>query len=213
MSAPHAPWRNDPGLVGHFHPEYPDDLQVIVHDGEPRRTQRAPESCWVRVTGMEPAILRPVIYEPEENPLSREVFDARYRAPSPVFVGALINQPHHLKNVKQGDEIRFLVVPGLPLPLHVTREYLRERPQWDILPCNQCGGSECFDPPSVLYRTRFPGTPPDAVPEMFTAFCSACGGTMALSNREAGAGRDEEASLADEPSAPAPAKKPWWKVW
>ncbi len=33
-----TPWRTDPALVDKLHPWYPDDLQVLVHDGEPRRT-------------------------------------------------------------------------------------------------------------------------------------------------------------------------------
>ncbi len=40
------PWRSDPLLEGRFHPEYPDDLQVIVHDGGPRLTKNAPELMW-----------------------------------------------------------------------------------------------------------------------------------------------------------------------
>jgi hypothetical protein len=47
-----TPWRALPALAGKFHPEHPDDLPVIVHDGGPRITRARPEAVWVRVTGM-----------------------------------------------------------------------------------------------------------------------------------------------------------------
>jgi hypothetical protein len=33
-------WRDDPLLKGRFHPDFPDDLQVVVHDGGPRLTAK-----------------------------------------------------------------------------------------------------------------------------------------------------------------------------
>jgi len=45
--------RNHPKLHSRFHPEYPDDVQVIVHEGGPRITDRRPEVVWVRVIGVE----------------------------------------------------------------------------------------------------------------------------------------------------------------
>ena len=72
---------------------------------------------------------------------ARQDFDARYRRQGPIYVGTLLNVPHELTSVRQGDLLRFLVVPGLPHPLHVTTDYLRERPFWGVVPCNQCGAS------------------------------------------------------------------------
>ena len=46
-------WRSHPKLRGRFHPESPDDVQVLVHDGGPRITDRLPETVWVTVTGCE----------------------------------------------------------------------------------------------------------------------------------------------------------------
>src|SRR5262249_33186603 len=31
-----SPWHRDPLLDGKFHPQYPDDIQTFVHDGDPR---------------------------------------------------------------------------------------------------------------------------------------------------------------------------------
>jgi hypothetical protein len=45
-----AAWRQHPRLEGRFHVDHPDDLQVLVHDGGPRLTDRRPELVWVRVT-------------------------------------------------------------------------------------------------------------------------------------------------------------------
>ena len=145
----HGPWRSDPGLRGRFHPQYPDDLQVLVHDGEPRRTGKRTEVCWVRVDGGEAGL----------------------------YEGELLNQPHQLATVKAGERIRFLSGAGGKHPLHVTPEYLAERDGWEIQPCPSCGMKETLDPPSVMARTRFPdaGGSETAVPVMFTAHCALCG--------------------------------------
>jgi hypothetical protein len=100
-----------------------------------------------------------------------------------IYVGKLLNAPHGLSTVKEGDLIRFLAVPGLPHPLHVTSGYLRERPHWGVTPCDKCGASECFDPPTVMARTRFPGMSPES--------------------------EQEEPAT----SPPEPPRKPWWKFW
>jgi hypothetical protein len=66
-----TPWRGDPDLVGRFHPEYPDNLQVVVHDGEPRRTGRGTEACWVRVTGVHGTLLCPIAAPDSSPPQTR----------------------------------------------------------------------------------------------------------------------------------------------
>ncbi|HEY1187878.1 MAG TPA: hypothetical protein VGE74_09485, partial [Gemmata sp.] len=151
-------WQEHPKLQGRFHPEYPDDLQVLVHDGGPRLTRNAPELMWVRVTGC-----------------AGDAFTAR-----------LLNQPHHLASVKLGDEIRFVVPDGGEHPLRVTEKYLAERPDWGITPCNKCGLSELFDAPSDLIRVVFPNAPADgAQMQAFTVFCGACGGVQLARSRRA----------------------------
>ncbi|HUJ63069.1 MAG TPA: hypothetical protein VLX92_31440 [Kofleriaceae bacterium] len=164
---PDAPWHRDPLLEGKFHAQYPDDVQTFVHDGDPRRTRRGPELCWVRILKIERAPTRRLTasdFEPSRH----------------VYIGELLNQPHTLQSVKRGDRIKLISVHGLPHPLHVTDEYLREREQWTITPCNKCGASECFDPPSVMAKVRFPDAPVDAQPIKFTSFCSHCGGIQEL---------------------------------
>ena len=152
-----AVWRRDPLLAPRFHAQFPDDVQVFVHDGDPRRTRRGPELCWVRLK----------------------------RADGGVYLGELLNQPHTLTSVKRGDTLKVLAVPGMPHPLQVTDDYLRERGQWQITPCEKCGASECWDPPSVMARVRFPDAPPDAEIQAFTSFCAnpTCSGVQQLSRR------------------------------
>jgi hypothetical protein len=46
-------WREHAMLKGRFRSDYPDDLQVIVHDGGPQISRNEPEIVWVTVTGMD----------------------------------------------------------------------------------------------------------------------------------------------------------------
>ncbi len=149
-----GPWRRDPALRGRFHPRFPDDLQVLVHDGEPRRTGKRTEVCWVRVgadLGPAPA------------------------GGGRLLAGVLLNQPHARTTIHAGDALRFLSAPGGAHPLLVTDAYLAERAAWELEPCPSCGLAEALDPPSVMARTRFPDLDADALPVMFTAHCAACG--------------------------------------
>jgi hypothetical protein len=151
-------WRQHPKLRGRFHPQAPDDLQVLIHDGGPRLTERRPELVWVRVTGGE----------------------------GDVFTGVVLNQPHQLVTVSRGSAICFLVPEGGEHPLLVTEKYLRERPDWEVaIPCSCCGLTELLDAPSDLIRVVFPDLPKDATMSAFTAFCGVCGGTLVLRHRGA----------------------------
>ncbi|MFQ6041948.1 MAG: DUF2314 domain-containing protein [Candidatus Poribacteria bacterium] len=147
-----APWRTHSLLRGRFHSEYPDDLQVIVHDGGPRISKKTPELVWVRVTAMSDG----------------------------VFSGRLLNTPSQLETVKKGDTVRFVVANGAPHPVMATEKYLRERPKWRIHPCEKCGFAELFYAPSDLMRVIFPNAPKDSVIEMFTSFCPLCGGVQGV---------------------------------
>jgi len=165
--SPWGVWREHPKLKGRFLPDYPDDLQVVVHDGGPRITRNSPEAVWVRVVGME----------------------------GEVFLGRVLNQPHNLQSVRQGSEIKFVVADGAKFPVMVTDKYLTERGRWVIHPCSKCGFSELFDAPSELMRVVFPNTPPDAQMTMFTAFCPLCGGVQIVKSRAThGPGREETGS-------------------
>jgi hypothetical protein len=56
-----------------------------------------------------------------------------------VYVGTLLNQPHALTTLAQGDRVRFVADPGGRHPLMVTAAYLAERAAWTIAPCPRCG--------------------------------------------------------------------------
>ena len=170
-------WRSDPDLRARFHPQYPDDLQVIVHDGEPRRTQRAAEACWVRVTGVAGTLRSPTASADATQPVPPQAMQWTERT---IYSGTLLNAPHQLATVRQGDTIHFIHAPGLPHVLAITDAYQRERPQWCFVPCNKCGADQTLDPMTTMAQTRFPGTPAGSAPIAFTSFCP-CGGTMMLS--------------------------------
>jgi len=150
-------WRTHPKLKGLFHPEAPDDLQVIVHDGGPRITDHSPELVWVRVTEM------------DEND---------------VLSGRVLNQPQQLSTVSRGSIIRFVIPSGAHL-LMVTEEYLRERPQWIIKSYCECGLDELFDAPSDLLRTAFPDLPDGHSIPKFTARCGGCGFAQVVIDKNA----------------------------
>lgn len=163
-----ARWRTDRWLRGRWHKQFPDDVQVLVHDGEPRRTGRQPEGCWVRVDATEPSPPRPTV-DAAGAPVARG---------DVVYVGTLLNQPRHLATVGQGERVRVVPDPGGRHPLMVTEAYLAERAAWTVTPCPRCGLAEGLDPPSVMAATRFPGLA-DPV-EAFTAHCPVCGPPSAL---------------------------------
>jgi hypothetical protein len=145
-------WRQHPKLQGRLHPQHPDDVQVIVHDGGPRMTDKRPEAVWVKIVASE----------------------------SDVFTGEVLNQPQQLNSVKQGDRIQFIIPDSGKHALMVRPKYLKERPAWIIHACDKCGLSELFDAPSDLMAKAFPNLPPGSMMEMFTAFCGACGGVQGV---------------------------------
>jgi hypothetical protein len=156
-------WRQHPKLRERFHPEAPDDLQVIVHDGGPRLSKKSPELVWVTVTAA----------------------DGR-----DVFTGRVLNQPQQLKSVSQGTFIKFIAPAGDHLVM-VNEKYLAERDRWNIHGCNKCGFNELFDAPSDLMRAIFPDLPADASMEMFTSFCGICGGVQVIQDKDAQPIEDE----------------------
>jgi hypothetical protein len=145
-----TPWREHSKLRGRFHPQYPDDLEVLVHDGGPRIAATAPELMWVRVVGMS----------------------------DDAFLGTLLNAPKQLTSVAIGAEILFVVPKRFEYPLRVTAQYLAERTKWDVHACSGCGLDELFDAPSSLIAKVFPNTPGEL--EMFSALCGARGGAQVV---------------------------------
>ena len=145
-------WRDDPALRGRFHPDFPDALQVIVHEGGPRLSQATPELMWVRVLGCEGSVYR----------------------------GQLLNAPHNLSSLQEGSGILFVAPAGAKHPLLVSPKYLSERSSWKISPCDKCGLPELFDAPSDLIARIFPDIPPGSAMEGFTSFCPLCGGVQVV---------------------------------
>ena len=153
---PHE-WRKHPSLRGRFHPDHPDDLQVMVHDGGPRITHRKPKLVWVTITAYS----------------------------GDVLMGRVLNQPAQLETVAKGEEIYFIVPKGSEHPIRVTEKYLRERPGRIIHPCAKCSLSELLEAPSDLIKATFPDLPDVAAMEAFSAFCGLCGGVRLVEHEDA----------------------------
>jgi hypothetical protein len=152
-------WRDDPNLTGRFHPEYPDDLQVIVHDGGPRISEVPPEVIWATIVGTGQGYYTAIAH----------------------------NQPFRIKSISQGEEFKFVIPKNAKYPFLVTDKYLEEKTKWKIIACEKCGNDELFDAPSTLISRIFPDLPKDPNLQMqnFTSFCPMCGGVQIIVNRDA----------------------------
>lgn len=149
-------WRTHPLLLEHFHPMAADDVQILVHDGGPRVTDKAPELAWGTVI----------------EQIGERLFAAR-----------LLSAPQRLETVRKGMVVK-LVAHEVGPPLMVTDLYLKERARWVISPCKKCGFTELFDAPSTIQRVVFSHMPEDATIETFTSFCGMCGGVQLIRTRE-----------------------------
>jgi DNA-directed RNA polymerase subunit RPC12/RpoP len=139
-------WRNDPALKGKLHPEYPDDIQVIIHEGGRRFAKHPAEGIWVRVTGSK----------------------------SGVYSGIILNTPVGLTNVRHGAAIKFVMPLVGEHPIMVTDKYLEERDHWVIHPCDKCGFAELYDAPSDFLRVAFPNKSQDEIQMWFSYKCVRC---------------------------------------
>ena len=145
-------WRSHPKLKGKLLAQDSDELQIIAHDGGPALTNRRPELVSVRVTD----------------------FDGV------VFVGRVLHQPIQLRTIQLGQQIRFIIPDGSVHPVLVTEKYLLERSRWTIDPCQKCGFSELFDPPSDLIRASSPGFCSSSDIQSFESACPRCGGPIRI---------------------------------
>lgn len=163
-----AVWHEDPALKDRFHPDFPDDVQVLFHDGSFRFTNVHPEGMWVSIKKMKEFVLDD---------------ESVYR----VYEGVLLNQPHNLKSVKVNDTVMFVAHENYDIPIFVTQAYLNDRLNYRIIPCNKCGLPEAFDPIEKLWKHSFKDAemPKDveAGMKMFTSICPSCGGMMVIGDR------------------------------
>jgi hypothetical protein len=146
-------WKNDPSLKGRFHPNAPDDIEVVIHDGHPGFSGKSPERAWVRVRGRRGS----------------------------AWMGTLLNQPFHLKSKSEGSEVLFVAPAKGKYLVQVSEQYLREREEWRIGECSQCGMTETLSPPSeILTHTNVPADARSQVRQV-TAPCPFCKGSQVLS--------------------------------
>lgn len=161
-------WRNDAQLAGKFHQGFPDDLQVVVHDGSFRFTKTKAEVVWARIIGVHNTKIN-------ENT---------------VYKAVVLNQPHQLTSVKIQQEILLVSYQEYPYSIYVTEEYLKTRSSYIITPCNGCHLPEVFDPIPKLMDHTFPAMKEkiDAGEEpllpVFSSFCPMCGQTMVVKGKK-----------------------------
>lgn len=158
-----AAWRRDPRLAGKWHKQFPDDLQVLVHDGEPGAVKRRPENCWVRVDAALDGPARPA------TTAAGAVLD-RARV---LYEGVLLSKPHKLTTYAAGDRVRFAPDPGGRHLIAMTAAYLAARSAWTVTACTGCGLTEGLEAPEAMAAARFPDA--DGEVQAFTAHCPLCG--------------------------------------
>ena len=146
------------GLIDRLKGRKQEDLtkmEIIVHDGGPRKTERRPELAWVRVIGCTDGL----------------------------FSGVVLDKPAQLRTVRKGSKISFLLPKSGQYALQISSKYLEERPSWRLLiPCNQCGLSELLDPPSELIAKLFPAMTSEDLARglTFTTRRGWCGGGLVV---------------------------------
>jgi hypothetical protein len=93
------PWRNDPSLIGKFHPGYPNDIQAMFYFPKHGKT----EAMWVRLQAVD-----------------REING---------YIGTLLNQPYTPSTLSKGMRVTIRVTTGVDYPVYIseiTRRNLRE---------------------------------------------------------------------------------------
>ena len=106
-------WREDPNFKGKFHPDFPDDLQVLVHEGSFRFTDTSPEVMWARIVAKMEVTLQ-----------SGDKYS--------FYKGILLNQPHQLKTLKLHQEIYLVGAEKYPHAIRIAPDYIPDRPLWEI---------------------------------------------------------------------------------
>ncbi|MCC9607273.1 hypothetical protein LOC68_13625 [Blastopirellula sp. JC732] len=148
IADPLRPWLSHP-IVRRQVPLYPkDQYEVLLHDGGPHPSKAKPEVRLVEFESM-----------PEEN----------------LFVGRVQDPVEHLKSVKQGDRISFIISSSTLCGVMISKQYWKERPDWTICRCEGCDFDELLAPPSQLMSEIYPDLPSGTAPASFTTACGVCG--------------------------------------
>lgn len=177
-------WRHHPALKKLFHPDHPDDLPAIIHDGF-RAATRSPEKVWITVKGIQNNLLE----------------------------GILLNEPEQLPDIKQGQQYKFLI-STVGIPILVSDEYLDQTQEWVIeIPCNECGNDVLFDTPQELISIAFPDLPEDATMDAFSTFCPLCKGAMVIKHKDAKLDEDSFAGNSAGKPSRAKSKRKWYQIW
>lgn len=146
---PLHPWRSNPILL-RAAAKYPhDQIEVILHDGGLPLSTPRPEACLVEIEAM----------------------------PAPgLFQGRVRGSVEQLQTVQQGDRVQFVLSEASECGVLISDAGWKERGEWTVFPCKECGFDELLIPPSQLLPALYPDLA--AVPQSVTGRCGMCGGNQ-----------------------------------
>lgn len=111
-------WRMDPELAAWCHINYPDDCQVLIHNGaSPTFGDTDREIVWATINDRQ----------------------------GDIFSATVINDPQHVQSIRQGHTIQFAKTGGNHPPALLTGELVRDLPRLDVKPCQKCRNRLVFD--------------------------------------------------------------------
>jgi hypothetical protein len=167
-------WEQIPYLANKLHPINRNQVQVCIHDGGP-----VPAVCVVRPqknARIEEVAIASSNHFKMPQLLWAEIVGRRGR----IFEARLLQDPIIVRQIQKDSHFLFQIKPDSPWPFLVTEKYLADRVNWTISPCNKCGFSELFDPPSQLIQSYLPGVKVSAV-DGFSWQCPAdCSGFIMI---------------------------------
>jgi hypothetical protein len=94
------PWRDDPSLVGKFHPGYPDHIEALFLFPEHGKV----EKMWVGLV------------------------DIDYKVEG--YIGKLLNKPHTPSSLSKGSRVTIRVTPGDETPIYISKTIRKNLKGW-----------------------------------------------------------------------------------
>ncbi|MGE0434231.1 MAG: hypothetical protein AB7K09_15460 [Planctomycetota bacterium] len=153
--AHHGCWADDPALQRQLHADYPDDLPAMFM-GNPATDSVPAEQMWVRLIDREDS--------------------------TGWYIGRLLNAPHVLTHVKQGDTVRLRITPGCDVPVYVGPHEAANLEAWDCR-CEACAFDLLPADVAWLMQKQFPDLPEGGTMAAFTTRCPQCSGAMIVRSR------------------------------
>lgn len=146
-------WRDDDKIKGLLQEDYPNDVESLFFD--PQGVQ-PPEKMWVRLHDRDPR--------------------------TNFYIGELLNKPHGLEHVRQGDEVALRVTMGTAQPVHVNQAVADNSEKYEAS-CTACGFDILVVAADALISQRLDGLPKGTTMESFIMRCHMCGENQLITRR------------------------------